>query len=286
MALNPRSRLNLALLALVALLGAFAYFRPGLKAPVQAPPVAADATALSDVRIALAGKPEIHLVRKGEAWRMRAPLDFPADAALMQGLLDSLDAPLERGFPAAGADLAKYGLDKPLARLWLDGKEYAFGLLQPVSKQRYVLTQGRVKLIDDYVFYRAARDAYSWLDHRLLPEGARITAMQLPQATLSQDAKGAWQIAPADRSLTGKDLTRFIGGWQKAIASSVAPYAKAKSLGEVSFQLAGVKQPLRMQVLDDPDYLVLARPDLGFEYQIDIRLLQTLMTPSHQSEGD
>lgn len=274
------------MVALVLGLLALFYFKPGARDAGDLPVLVPDAARLTSIRLDLAGQPELQLQRSGESWRMQKPMDWPADAVQVQDFLDSLAAPVENQFPAAGEALAQYGLDRPLLQLWLDGVEYDFGAQQPVSKQRYVLTQGRVKLIDDYVFYRAARDAYSWLDHRLLPEGARITAMQLPQATLSQDAKGAWQIAPADRSLTAEDLTRFIGGWQKAIASSVAPYAKAKSLGEVSFQLAGVKQPLRMQVLDDPDYLVLARPDLGFEYQIDIRLLQTLMTPSHQSEGD
>ncbi|HEX2668651.1 MAG TPA: DUF4340 domain-containing protein [Gammaproteobacteria bacterium] len=279
MALNPRSRLNLALLALVALLGAFAYFRPGLKAPVQAPPVAADAMALSDVRIALAGKPEIHLVRKGEAWRMQAPLDFPADDALMQGLLDSLAAPLEPGFPAAGTDLAKYGLDKPLARLWLDGKEYAFGLLQPVSKQRYVLHGDKVRLVDDYVFYRIAHDTYWWLDKRLVPEGARITALQLPHATLTQDPKGTWQLAPANKDATPETIQTLVDAWQDAYAMGMAPIGKGKRLGEVALSLAGAKEPLRFLILDDPDYLILARPDLKLEYQVDISRNDALLVP-------
>ena len=281
MSLKSRRRLNLALAALVLGLLALFYFKPGSKN--DAPPLVAERDDIQSIRVALAGKPEVLLQRAGENWRMLKPLDWPADLVQVQDFLDSLEAPVQNQFPAAGEALSQYGLDKPLLRIWLDDAEYDFGASQPVSKQRYVLTGGTVKLIDDYVFYRAARDAYGWLDHQVLSTGARITALQLPQATLTQDAKGAWQIAPADKNLTAEDLSHFVDGWQKARAVNVAPYAKAKSLGEVYFQLAGVKDPLRMQVLDDPDYLVLARPDLGFEYQIDISQLALLMTPSHQA---
>jgi hypothetical protein len=282
--LQSRQRLNLAMVALVLGLLALFYFKPGSKGSADLPPLVPDAAKLQAIRLDLAGKPELSLQRSGASWRMQAPMDWPADEVQVQDFLDSLAAPVENQFPAEAEALPQYGLDNPLLRLWLDGVEYDFGAQQPVSRQRYVLTGGIVKLIDDYVFYRAAQNVYAWLDHRPLPQGARITAMQLPQATLSQDAKGAWQIAPADATLTAEDLTRFVGYWQKARASIVVPYAKAKSLGEVSFALAGVKEPLRMQVLDDADYLVLARPDLGFEYQIDIRELQMLMTPSHQAD--
>lgn len=270
------------MVALVAGLLALFYFKPGTKVDAR-PPLVPDAAKLQDIRLDLAGKPELQLQRSGDSWRVEKPLEWRADEVQVQDFLDALSAPVENQFPAQADTLAQYGLDKPLLRLWLDGTEYDLGGQQPVSRQRYVLTEGHVKLIDDYLFFRAARDPYDWLDHQLLPEGARITAMQLPHATLTQDPKGAWQIAPADASLTEEDLTRFVASWQKARALAMAPYAQAKSLGEVAFQLAGVKEPLRMQVLDDPDYLVLARPDLGFEYQIDIRLLAPLLTPSHQA---
>jgi hypothetical protein len=60
----------------------------------------------------------------------------------------------------------------------------------------------------------------------------------------------------------------------------MAAIGKAKPQGEVAVELAGVKDPLRFQILDDPDYLVLARPDLGFEYQLDISQLDKLLTPA------
>ncbi len=276
---KSRARLNLALACLVLLLLGLTYFRPGKHAGMDMPLIG-DAAALKDLRISLAGQPEIHLVLDQGHWRMLAPQKFPADEALMQGLLDSLGVAVTDRFPAAGADLSKYGLDKPLAKLWLGGAEYDFGAVQPVSKQRYLLHGDTVLLVDDYLFYRVAHASWWWLDKRLLPEGARITALQLPHATVTQDAKGGWQIAPADKSLPPAALQTFVTAWQDIYAMGVAPIGKGKPQGELAFALAGVKDPVRFQILDDPDYLVLARPDLGIEYQLDVSQAETLLAPS------
>lgn len=280
MSLASRNRLNLALLTAVVLLGALAYFRPGMHHGAIGAPLVADVDKIHVVRIALAGQLEVDLQRDGDSWDMRAPLQWPADAALMQDFLDGLGLPVSNSFAAAGADLARYGLDKPLARFWLDGSEYDFGALQPISKQRYLLSGGRIFLVDGYLFYRIAHDPYGWLDHHLLPAGARITALQLPHATLTQDARGHWQIAPSDQRLDQTALQKFVQGWQGATARNVAAFAKAKPDGEVAVVLVGVKDPLRFQVLEDADFLVLARPDLGFEYQLDIGLTDALLTPA------
>src|SRR5882724_9539820 len=116
MSLQSRNRLNLALLVAMLVLGLVAYLKPGMQHPAEGTPLLADTGKVREVRIALAGQPEVKLQRDGEAWRMLTPLQWPADAAVVQDFLDVLSAPVAEGFPAAGADLSRYGLDKPLAR--------------------------------------------------------------------------------------------------------------------------------------------------------------------------
>ncbi len=269
MRFDRRMRLNLVLLVVVAALAALAYFRPGHKPPVEGTPLAADPELVQDVRIELAGKEPMELKRGGDAWHMVTPLQFPADAALMQSLLDGFDLPVGDALPA-GRALSEFGLDKPLVRITLDGNEYDLGGTQPVSHQRYVLARGQVHLMDDYLFYRVAHDAYWWLDKHLLPPGTRITALQLPHATLTQNAKGLWQLAPADAAVSADAIQKLVQTWQDAQAMGVAAYAPAKELGEVAVAVVGSPEPLRFQLLSDPDYMVLARPDLKLEYQFDI----------------
>ncbi len=62
----------------------------------------------------------VRLEKVGEEWRLREPLDFPADSATVDSTLSSL-AGLEadRRLPAEDADLSEYGLDAPVVTLTL-----------------------------------------------------------------------------------------------------------------------------------------------------------------------
>lgn len=282
MSLQARNRVNVILLTLVVALAVFAYFRPTLKSKdsTQQAPLLAASGKVAAIRIALSGKPEVDLARSGDNWRLTAPLQWPADAATIQGVLDTMQVPVSGRFAARGADLSQYGLDKPSLRLWLDGREYDFGDVQPVSKQRYVLAGGEIELVDDFLYYRVAHDAYWWLDKGLVPEGARVVAVQLPGATLTQNDKGIWQMAPADKAVTAEALGKLVQAWAEARAMSIAPLGKGKAQGEVALSLAGEKQPLRYEILQDPDYFVLARPDLGWEYQLDAAEADALLKPA------
>jgi len=74
MSLQSRNRLNLALLVAVLALGLVAYLKPGMQHPTEGTPLFADAGKVREVRIGLAGQPEVKLVRDGAVWRMQAPL--------------------------------------------------------------------------------------------------------------------------------------------------------------------------------------------------------------------
>ena len=277
--MNGRMRLNLALVVAVAILAALGYFRPGIKLPgAKVELIAQKAAEIHDIRIELPGQKPTEMVRADRSWQLTSPLKMPADPNLVRTLLDYLDVESMARFPAAGADLAKYGLDKPKAKLWLDGSEYDFGGLQPVDNLQYVLADGTIHLVNGALFYRIAHDGYSWIDKGLLPAGAHITALQLPRTTLSLDKQGQWQVAPADASVSGDDIQRLIAAWEEDLAISVAPIGKGQEEGEVSLSLANSAEPMRFAILKDPDFLVLARPDLGLQYEVDSSQRDTLLS--------
>lgn len=282
MKVEARNRLNLALIAAVALLAALSYFKPGTEPPeAKLQLISLKPAEIHDIRIKLPNQPPAEMVRQDGGWRLTAPLAMRADPNQVRTLLDYLDEDSEAHFPAAGADLAKYGLDKPKAELWLNGVRYAFGGLQPVDNLQYVLAGGTIHLVNGALFYRVAHDGYWWVDKGLVPPGARITALQLPHATLTLDKKGEWQLAPADASISADDIQGLIAAWQQDLAISVGPIGKGKEQGEVSLSLAGMDKPLRYAILKDPDFLVLARPDLGLQYELDTSLRDTLLSLEH-----
>lgn len=276
--MDSRTRLNLALVAAVTALAALSYFKPGTPRP--APTVRLidfNASAVHEIRIAIAGQKTTDLKSGGSGWQLTEPFTLPADPNLVKTLLDYLDVPSRSHFPAAGHDLAQYGLDKPKAQLWLNGSEYSFGGFQPVDNEQYVLAGGTIHLVDGALFYRVAHDPYWWIDKGLLPPGARITALQLPDATLTRDKEGRWQLAPADSKVSADDIRRFMDGWEEDRAISVAAIGKGAPQGEVAVSLAGQEAPIRFAILKDPDFLVLARPDLGLQYDLDEDLRDSLL---------
>ena len=266
--LGYRNRLNLALAFTVGVLSLIAWFRPGLKAPDADVPLLPKAPEATHIRIAPTGATAAELTRKPDGWYMTTPLRMRADDAAVADLLQLLTLPVDEGFPAK-RDLSGYNLDKPLLRLTLDGTELDFGGTQPIDQRRYVLLDGRVYLVSGVLFYRLAQNAYDWLDKRLLPEGGEVTAMQLPQATVAQDKEGRWQISPADKRFKAERLAKLVHAWQEARADNVAAIGKHIVEGEVAVSLKGIAAPVRFQIYKDADSLILARPDLGLQYQLD-----------------
>jgi hypothetical protein len=272
-------RLNLGLLIAVIALATLSYFKPFMqRAAAGSHPITVKPAAVRDIRIALPKQAMTELKFGDKGWQMTAPRPMPADENVIKTMLDYLDQESKVRFPAVQSELSKYGLDKPKAQLWLNGTEYDFGDLQPVDSRQYLLTDGEIYLINGALFYRVAHDVYWWMDKGLVPPGAHIVALQLPQATLNLDKKGIWQMAPADATVSADDIQKLMDAWQQDLAISVAPIGKDPEEGEVSLSLATSGQPLRYAILKDPDFLVLARPDLGLQYELDESLRDTLLS--------
>jgi len=287
MSLSTRSRLNLALVVLVAGLAALAYFKPGAKTSgVEQAPALFPAGQVTDIRIARGNDPAYELKRAKDGWQLVTPLALRADDYLMQDLLGEIGtAHSARRYPAAGADLGKYGLDKPVLRAWVNGVETDFGGTEPVENDRYAKDGDNVDLVGGLLFYRLDHDVYWWADKHLLPAGSHITGLELPHATLMQDKGGKWQLYPAEPKVTADMLQRLVDDWQAAQAVSIAAIGKGKPDGEVDISLAGQPKPLRFQILADEDFFVLARPDLGLQYELDNSARYNLIKPIVVSES-
>lgn len=282
---SGRTWLNLALVVVVAALAAVAYFRPGTKKPATGVPlVTLAASQVHDIRIELPGQPAAQLTRAASGWQVTAPLKLPADSGAVQTLLSELPSTSLEHFPAS-ADVSQYGLNPPKLKLWLNGDEYDFGDTEPINNHRYVRHGATIHLSDSQLFYRAGHDPYWWLERQLLPAGAKITALQLPDASLSLDKNGRWQLAPRDDKVSADALQRLVDNWRSASAMSVAPLGKGTSDGEVALTLEGVAQPLRFAILKDDTYLVLARPDLGLQYELDSAQRNALLKPAESAKG-
>jgi hypothetical protein len=170
----------------------------------------------------------------GQAWRVVAPVEAPADGFAVQSLLDAA-AGLKRLSRAAepGAPVAPFGLEPPRARLTfsLEGggeESVALGTDNPFDASVYVRAgQGGVDRVSGAARWSLEKDLLDLRDKRLLPleEGA-VTRLEVNGRKLSyvlaRDG-GGWRLAaprvePADAATVSRILgalrdlraTRFV----------------------------------------------------------------------------
>jgi Domain of unknown function (DUF4340) len=267
--MKSRLWLNLALLIIIGILVSFAYFKPGIKKP-KPPDVLTNLQAkeINSIKIERAGMSAVELTRSQGVWQMTAPLKLPADQYLVKSLLDSIHTDISSSFPAKQSDLSQYGLNPPNLRLWLNDTEFDFGSTEPIHNDRYVKTGQTVRLAGNLLYFRINHPPLWWASKHLLPENAHITSLQLPDATLT--LKGAkWLLAPANPAISSDSIQKLVDNWKNAQAISTDKVGDGKPQGEVAIELAGGGPPLRFAILSDPNFLILARPDLGLEYELD-----------------
>lgn len=142
--------INLGLALVAALLALVAWLEPGLDHPGELPPLTAITPgSVSSIRVFQSGKVSMALELTPDGWRLTAPHAGPADAERVRQLLGILQTPSLRELTVAPERYAAFGLDAPELVLEVDGLPIAFGGLDPVSSQRYVLVEGTVHLIGD-----------------------------------------------------------------------------------------------------------------------------------------
>lgn len=175
------------------------------------------------IHIAPAGRPEITLARKGEAWTLKSAGDKPANDAEIQRLAQTLENQNVSAFVSdVAADLPKYGLDHPSLRVTFSAyasentAETAAGE-QPVASILFGKTEGEnvyAKLDEEPFIVSVPKtlldaiwtDPLQWQDLVIFSEKpADIAAMEIthagqPPLALKRD-KAAWKPAAGDAAI-------------------------------------------------------------------------------------
>ncbi|MGQ9830285.1 MAG: hypothetical protein ACUVQI_01485 [Thermochromatium sp.] len=130
-----------------------------------------DAAEIYRVEIARTGEPTITLIQTAIGWRLVTPFQVDADNGRVVQLLELLQAPVERSFPATSVDLHELGLSPARLRLRLDARELQFGGTDPVGQMRYVACEGLVHLIQDRFYHRLIAPPIQYVSLQLVPRG-------------------------------------------------------------------------------------------------------------------
>jgi hypothetical protein len=260
--MKSRLALNLVLLAVIAGLGALLYFEPGQDEDDRAAIAQVDEANLST--ITLKNRDTIVFERKDGRWRLTAPFQAPVNEIRVRQLIDIAKSPVESQYPLKAEEIAKFELDKPKAILTLGNTTLVFGGSDPINMRRYVQAGEALYLVNDDFFHHLQAAATDYVDKKLLPEGAKVTEIAIPglKATLGPDGK--WAREPAG---TKPDLSELATLWTTARAIDVKRLEKPAQGEPVRIAVADGKPVEFVVIQKDPD-LILARPDLGLQFEL------------------
>lgn len=266
--------INLALLTAVVVLGWWVYLKPA-PTTVAYPLSALQPAALSSIRIERSGQAPMVLERKDGVWWISAPIRAQAEPFQVERLLAILDA--KASARLATGDLKRFDLDRPAARLVLNGQTFDFGTVSTTNREQYVLTGDAVYTIDLRHGAALPADVTQLIRRRLFADSEIPVAFELAGFALSKK-NGGWMLTPAASELSADDINRWVDQWRLASALRVEPFGQGKSIGEIRIELKdGVK--LVLGILQREPALVLLRPDENLQYTFVSEAAKRLLTP-------
>ena len=148
--MRRRTRTNVILAAMVALLGAAVYAELRREHALMRDPLTTlDPDAIRSLAITCQGCTARRFEKVDGHWLMREPKAEAANDKAVARLTNIVRAPVRYRRPSAEVDLTKLGLDPPIATLEADGTLLKFGTTDAIRNDRYVEAGGTIALVPD-----------------------------------------------------------------------------------------------------------------------------------------
>lgn len=266
--MNKRLLLNLLMLIGVLVLIAVVVYKPGIETPPENPPLTTlDAGQITGMEIVRGEDDRLALERREDGWWIVGDPALPADPIQVNSLLRLLDTRPARSYPASELELAQLQLDPAQTILRLDATELRFGGTDPLDNLRYVQLGDQVHLIQDNYQHILRGGQAQFASRKLLPEGAVIAAIQLPEHRIDKQTGNGWSVEPAPEHLSADAAQKLIDAWTHASALWVRKLQEMPDTKPVIIELADGRQ-IRFELHQAEGETLLARPDLGLQYQL------------------
>ncbi|MFQ5993611.1 MAG: DUF4340 domain-containing protein [Acidiferrobacterales bacterium] len=266
--MRNRWLLNALLLLAVATLTVLLVYRHGSE-PVEPriPLTSLSPDEIMSVHIQYPERELISLRRDRDKWAMLTPRRVPANEHKVRNLLHLASAPSQMQLPAKTASLHKYGLDKPVAHVWLGKEEIKVGVVHPFDDVRYVHYRNMVHVVPGNYFSPESYRDLDLISPRLLGDGQIPVVIELPKFSLRLKQE-KWVVEPPDESISADEINTFINRWRLARALFMGGPSREKSDNQVRivYEEDGKRVRLELGIVRySPDF-VLYRKDASMEY--------------------
>ena len=281
--------LNLALLLLLGILVLVVVYEPGKE--VEPPPTRLTQLTtdmVTHVYLKRETGQDIELVKEPDGtWWMHNPYYLPANDFRVQSLLRLTQTESLSSHPLKELQTSTYGLDKPRAIVTFDRTEQIkFGDTEPLQQRRYVQAGDQLHTIVDTFYYQAASSPTSYLAYSLLPPGADIVKLVLPDLQLIIEG-GKWQRTPQHTELSADASIELIDHWQHSQALKLRPTEVKDGKADIEVYIKNQADPIRFKLLQTENEISLIRLGMGLQYHIADDVYQRLITlPVAEPESD
>lgn len=218
---------------------------------------------------------DIVLSKAGKTWRMEKPYAMAAHDFRVQSLLGLLQTPVSQSYAATELDLAEFGLMPARATIRYNNHEIKFGKSNPVNNKRYLLSEGRIYLLNDTLYPLVSAEAASLVSLSLLEPDASIEKISLPDLVLQKDMDNLWHDQHGN-TIAADNAQQLLDNWHHASAYGVHAYLARPDAKTVMIEL-GNNTALHFLAAQENNALIIGRPDAGIEYHFDAEYAQEIM---------
>lgn len=217
----------------------------------------------------------------GQYWEITQPINVTANNFRINSILKLLNAPVHNKYTSAEIDSKKTGLDKPETTIQFNRQIIAFGITNPATNLRYIKLNNTIYTIEDVYFPLISSHFSTLVSLNLLPADSKPAKLILMNQTIFKDEKGRWR---SNIDISADNVAKTLEHWTHDQAFGVHQYLQRKELGEVFIYITSSPQPIRYQITDIDPWLVIARPEIGLEYHLDIEAYDKLISPTDSND--
>lgn len=276
-----RNGVNLILLFVVIGLALMVYLQPGDDA-VSDPDVLLDVNDLQTFRLERENGEALTFTRSQGRWQIasdafQSSTPVWADGFRIDQLLSLFSLSSGTHYDSQGVDLAKYGLQRPRARLIASDKVIDFGVVESLRQRRYLLIGEQIYLISDansYVLFA------SWIDFvspRLLPKGAVVESIDIPGLGHVHRGDNGWVYRGDNAPASSDDMQALVDRWSNVQALEVEHIEGLKGEAMLRLEFGGGDNGISYFVVRNEEIVLFINPTTQIAYQLSKDQAQRLL---------
>lgn len=292
--LSHRWSVNFILLLIVFVLSILVIYtrhQASQASVMQQPLTPLNPNSIQDIYIQRQGQATIHLSRANSVqWQVISPLNLPARAFRVNGLLTVLNRTHYIRLKDDVPDLAALKLNPPAVRLQFNTFSIGLGDIAPLNPgQRYALIGPNVFLLDNNFEPLLGHSVADFVSLFPFGQDSEVIGLHLPEFSIDK-AQEAWTLTRvANTELYQHDqiqpaaLAALIARWQGLQALNVSLYQPEKHPTQsiIAVQLANEETPLSLHIIRQHPEFILAAPAHGVRYHFSAaQAVQLLNLPT------